>query len=504
MAREPVVKRQSGFDARNLARLNPILGLNRIPKELTGWRKTVTINDSDEIDISCDSKNMVPHGSDADVMFALTTAFVLQGTPQDGTVRLSMMELCTLAGIKRGGKTYQTLKESIQRLRDASYTTMSWMSFEANGKFMSLDSYLNFSIIDSVRITNIVETDENEVKLRRPQQYTATTELEISLNRHVANSIRHEHTRYLDLEWYSKLSQPLHRLLYRTLEEMRSNSKKAEVILPVTTLGEHLGFRALAKEDNGVDSAEMPVEPSKPSRRSFENSQKNDINVPKTRILPPKQIRRALNSAHEALIKTGYLKSVIYVGTGPRQTIQYTFQDVADLTRPADVELVRLLMNRGVNITMATEYAVTFKREQIELAARRFDERVENGFRPQNRGGFMVHILKNPQKYEKTPDDTQRPTLKTKTTPASSRKAQEAPSDDAPLPRSQASANALLARALTSTTAQREIRQQLIAAYMGGQCELLDFLPITQAPDHTAERIAQDLLNRCTTSLTNN
>ena len=70
-----------GIDERNLARLNPILGLNRVPAHLTSWQKTVDFGSMGLVELVCNGgDSVVPHGIDADVMFAITTAYELQGS----------------------------------------------------------------------------------------------------------------------------------------------------------------------------------------------------------------------------------------------------------------------------------------------------------------------------------------------------------------------------------------------------------------------------------------
>lgn len=470
MARDHGVKRQSGIDARNLARLNPILGLNRVPSSMVGWRKVVTIDKYDTVEITCKSNaNVVPHGIDADVMVGLTTAFMLQGAPQNATIKLSMAELCACAGMEEGGKTYKNIQDSLQRLRDAKFITRSWWRDDSkSNKAVEMD----FSIIDSIKSITDFGNSELEQQELFNRRFTAKTLFEIRINPDLAETVRADHTRYIDLDWYARLPQPLARLLYRSLEEIRVNSTAQDIVLPVTTMGEHLGLREVA---------EGTFAPG----------------VPETRVLPPRKVRRALEPAHKVLLDSGYLKSVTYIGTGASQSIQYAFQPDADISRPVDLQLVSLLTNRGVTLGIARNLVLKHTRDEISVAVQRFDDRLKRNFKPISRGGFMVDILRNPQKYEEVPTEAPRPALTSTTPPVRSRKAQEAPAEDdagPSRPREARQAEMMLGRALTKTPAERAIRDQLIVAFLAGHGQLTDMTAIKHTSGETAEVVAANLL----------
>ena len=455
---------RQGMDARNLSRLNPILGLNRVPAELTGWTKLITLDDLGTVELTCDGgKNVVPHGIDADVMFGLTTAFELQGQPQDATVQLNVQELCEYAGLPAGGNSYQVVRESLQRLKDVSLTAKSCWAHQVAGTQKWRWRSVCFNVVESISIADEIEGPA------RPYLFSATTTVRIRLNPDLAQSLREGHTRKLDLQFYARLAQPLARLLYRTLEELRETTAGGSVSLtfPLLSWGEHLGFREL--------------DPTQPESK-----------IPATRVLRPDKVRRALEPAHRDLHQRGYLREVTYVGRGKAQSLTYTFAVAEVVSQPVDMKLVGLLTTRGVTLGRAQELARSYDSEEIQAAAAKFDARLAAGYRPRSRGAVMADMLTNAGKYaEASPVPAPVETLNTS---PRSQEAQEGPDEGAAPPRAQASAETLLLGALRATVQGREVRARLVEAYVAGHGSTLDLVRLSRLPDGEAQQAALDLL----------
>ncbi|WP_043804955.1 replication initiator protein A [Deinococcus gobiensis] len=372
MAQENVVTRY-GIDERNLARINPILALNRLPDDMTGWQKTIQVDDQGVIELTCEAgKRLAPHGIDADVVFALTTAYYLQGRPDDYTVTLNVSQLCDLAGLTRGKDKYARIQESIQRLKVVQFTSRnSWGRPSKRGwQWASL----SFGVIDSIR-----EADEVD-ELEQAGRYTAKTTLRIRLNEDLVNSIRDDHTRLIDMTFYVKLKQPLTRLLYRLLEEQRHlSSQPACYQISLIAWGDHLGFRE-------VDTSKSEIAPG----------------VPATRVIRSDRIQRALEPAHQELIDQNYLNAVVKTHRGKNQTLHYIFKHPAQITEseaPINQEIVDLLTARYVTPGRAENFSRVTALGDVQRAVEIYEGIVKYKT-VKNKGGLMADILTHPAKYE--------------------------------------------------------------------------------------------------------
>lgn len=447
-----------GVEERNLSRLNPILGLNRVNSEMTGWHKIVDLAELGTVELICDAgTGVVPHGIDADVMFALITAYELQGRPVDNTVRLTLSELCDYAGLTPGGITYKNIHSSLDRLYGVKYKAEScWVNLNKSKKKWET---LVFHLIDQY---SAKDETEGEAKL-----FTTTTTLEVSIGRSLANSINSGFSRKIDLDFYKLLRQPLARLLYRNLEEVKSENRAQTFLVPIMSWGEHLGLRE--------------VDPDSPKK-----------NIPKTRTLEAKLIRRALEPAHNDLINRRYLKDVTYIGRGSKQSILYTFSLEEEVSKPVDLELVGILTSRGVSLGRAQELVRTTPTTTIMQSAKLFDQRIAEGFRPRNRGGVMADLLTHPEKYQKV-EEIPAAVIARPLTRA--QEVVESLAEPAQPPRSKQQVEAVLSNVLEQTTADRELRERLIAQFVEGRHSIMDFITLARLSDTEARAKAAELLS---------
>lgn len=346
------IRQVQGHDERNIARLALALAQNRVPDTMQTWEKQLTTDALGAIHVKCvaRSDSVVPHGLDNDIIVGLVNAFVEQGLPNTGVLQLSAYRLLTLAGLRVGGRQYGELLESLRRLQGSTFAiTDSWF----DGRQHQWTSE-EFSIISSFARVDSTELAEEIGQLR------ADTMLEIQLARAITRSVRNGHLRPLDLEFYSQLSQPMVRTLYRSLEERRAPAGKVatnEYTVSTRIWGEHLGM-----QDWRLD-----------------------------------KIRRALEPAHAELLETKFLTEVIYTGRGEAQQITYRFGKVA---APVDAELVALLTKNGLRAPNAVKIAQEHG-PQVETIVAAFHRVVAQARTPvKNRQGLLVDMFQNPDKYE--------------------------------------------------------------------------------------------------------
>lgn len=340
-----------GHDERNIARLALALAQNRIPSTLQSWEKQLTVDALGAIHVKCVSRAdaVVPHGLDNDIIIGLVNAFVEQGLPNAGVIQLSAYRLLTLAGLTVGGRQYSEVLEGLRRLQGSTFAiTESWFDGRQH-QWVSEE----FSIISSFARVDATEIAEEIGTLR------ADTILEIQLARAITRSVRSGHLRPLDLEFYSQLSQPMVRTLYRSLEERRAPLGKVPTdayTVSTRNWGEHLGMHGWRLD----------------------------------------KIRRALEPAHQELLDTAYLVEVIYTGRGEGQQITYRFGQVA---APPNTELVALLTRNGLSAPNAVKTVQAYA-AQVEATVAAFGRVVSQARTPvKNRQGLLVDMFRNPERY---------------------------------------------------------------------------------------------------------
>ncbi|WP_170928356.1 replication initiator protein A [Deinococcus hopiensis] len=350
---ELTVTGDAGHDEINLNRLMFVVAANRVPETAVGWEKSVTIDALGPIRIRCTAgrDNVVPHGIDNDIVVGLVNVYVQQGMPDDGRVTVTVAELLRASGLSKNGRVYREVRESLLRLSDTKYDfSKSWYDAEQQ---TWLDEE-GFRLILQYRFLNPQTGDT----LRG--QFKAETTVQLTLASLLTRSIRAGHLRPLDLAFYSELSQPMVRTLYRLLREQSfgADGRPVHVFsISVRAWAIHLGHH-----DTRIDL-----------------------------------VRRALKPAHAELMGKGFLKDVTYSGRGEAQSVTYEFAD--NLQPPPDAELVGLLAQRGVTMPAATKLAVQYSRAQIVQACESFDALLRSGYAAKSRGGLLTDMLRSPSKY---------------------------------------------------------------------------------------------------------
>lgn len=361
-----------GTDERNLARLAVVIGLNRVPEQLTGWEKNLQLSSGTSIHVTCVAGRgqVVPHGVDADVIFSMITQYLLQGKPEDGQIETTPADICRYCGMTPGSTTYKRIHQSLDRLTGVRYRTFNaWSTSGKRGRQWQSNT---FGIIDSMAAVGVTQRDSD--KLGR---FTAETVLRLRLSTELIQSILNGNIRAIDFEFYSKLRKPLTRILYRTLEEIRQEHPETFEV-PLTVWGTHLGMLDIDPEHGKSSKGEL------------------DEGIAPTVPLRADKIRRALEPAHQELVAHGYLSGVVFEGSGQNQSVLYRF-GTPGVT--VDWEVTAMLTQRGMSLPMAERYAKKLSRECIEEAVGKFDARVASGYTAKNPGGLLTDMLEHPDKY---------------------------------------------------------------------------------------------------------
>lgn len=455
-----------GIEERNLARLNPVLGLNRVPADLTGWHRTIALDAIGSIVLSCDSgKDVVPHGIDADIVFALTTAYEVKGRPSDRILILSLAELCNYAGLSRNGVTYDRIQKSINRLTNATFKAdQSWL---APKKDILIQTTTTFRIIEGLtEVTRHIEPDKFDPM---NHLYNSTTKLKIRLSYEIVASLNSNYSRIIDLEFYSRIKQPLGRMLYRVLEEQRLIAQSDQIQFPILSWGAQLGI--------------------------VEADRSHMLNgLPAARNLTPFQIRRALEPAHKNLIEENYISEITYVGRGSEQTIVYSLKSKSCIEEiEPDSALVGLLESRGVSLIRAQQLSKQYSKSEIESATKKYDQRIREGYKPRSKGGFMCDLLTHSSKYTSVYEDKSATLLNPTARPKTEEEVLE---EHASPSRTRQAVEKLLLKALEQTSSDRELREQLISQYLENRHSVFDFVEISQLSDADARVRAVELLAR--------
>lgn len=480
--------RRVGIEERNLVQLNPILGLNRVSAGFHSWERKLYLEPFGLVDLKCQVAPgfVVPHGLDADILFALVCAYEDQGRPADRMVYLRVGEICEYACLTRTSNTYVRIEEGLQRLLWALLSVRSSWTL-LNGDEVKRES-VSFRILHTIAVS-----DQGKAGKPVSARFNPATRLGIRLSEEILASVDSGFTRQMDLQLYSQLQQPFARLLCRQLEEQRHISKQSTYTVPLIGWGEHLGLLEPLRE----------LEESKPVRNV-----KNPFSAPvmPTRVITPDRLRRALNAAHEELKDHHYLESFEYIGRGRNQQVHYTFADtriqsstehISQIVYPkaqmlkahsnilnnvteGDLLAQRLLVDRGIHPNKAAQYSKAFSSDQIIHAVKMFDLKIASGKTFTNPRGLLIDILKNPESYEdieqalsrqlprKVPTSKQIPVIE-----------QALEVIAPPTERSPKSAEIALGRMFDATQDQA-LKERLVAAYVQGHLNTLQLAELTR------------------------
>lgn len=345
-----------GGEERNINRLSLVLAASRVPETLTSWERSWSSADHMGVTVRvrcvASANDVVPHGVDNDILFGLTNAYIAANCPPDNTIQVTAYTLLVYAALPIGGHSYASLKPSLTRLRNSTFTIEDSWYDRSEEAYQSLSTSLiqNWKVIErrKARSTSDDDTVQSDALLQ------------VTLDPDLARSIRLGYIRPVDLNILRNLTQPLTRTLYRKL-----NDERHPVDRPVQSI---------------FQTALMPW------------AERLGING------RPDTVRRALNAPHQQLLDQGFLTEVHYLGRGKNQDVQYVFAQ--DTKTPARPEAVAALTSRKVTQGAALRYATEYGLEAVNAAVKRYDELLAAGYVPKNASGLLVDMLRHPLKYQ--------------------------------------------------------------------------------------------------------
>lgn len=337
------------MDEANVARLGLISIQERIPEGYASWEEELEVLGK-PVKLACYANpnvGGVPHGLDNEVSLALIALYLNAGSPPDGTFTTTAYQILKLMGFDTSGYYYRALKESLLRLTTATYVLSE--AWRADGRWQSV----TFRYIDKLEFTS-----GKEGKLDR------SSIIRITLAKEIVRSLQSRYTKPIDIEFMASLKRPLSRALYRLLDAQRLSPEREEPLgrLEVRLMEWAAACKIVHKR--------------------------------------PDKVRRTLEPAHQELLERRYLKSVEYEGRGQNQAIVYVFGEEAGGI--PDAEAVNLLVAEGLSFTSAYSLARRYPLAHIRERLERYRAILEAGYRPKNRLGFLVDVIRDDTgKYER-------------------------------------------------------------------------------------------------------
>ena len=345
------------FDELNVGQLALISIQTRPPAATLDWEDSFNVGGR-QVHIQCTGPGQlgVPHGIDNDVSVALINLFISQGRPADNTVRISAFELLRASGLDDSGYNFGRLQESLMRLVGTTYRVSGWMDHDKRRLRRTTFRFLDAFAEDVERREGMSEADQLASK-----KLNERSRLALKLPADIADSVRANYLKPIDLAFMHSLEYPTTRGLFRLLDAWRYNA--------ATGTPEHQVF-----EVNIVEWARV------------------------CRIvnLDPDKIRRALGPAHKELLERGYLKEVEYLGRGKNQQIRYVFaQQLVLALTPVQLALAERLMLEGVGRPQAFRLVTDIAASQIEQQLLLAQELLKRQRGIRNRGGFISDVVKD-------------------------------------------------------------------------------------------------------------
>lgn len=342
------MSKPSRFDELNLSRLNLISAVDQA--EVTEWDVTFE-NQGRVVRVRCEAlpKYAVPHGLDSDVTAALLNLYIEQGEPEDGRFTVSATTLLKLCGWHNTGKYHATLRHCLERLHTSSYTVSGGWRDHPKGRW----THAKFHFIEGLDFSS-------------GDHYGTFDDRTIISGRladAIVASIRGGYVKPLDTEFMLSLSRPRTRALYRILDGARYDPEHPDQ--PLAQL-----------EVNLIAWAEQCKLPS----------------------VIPGNIRRALASPHDELVKRGYLRTVNITGRGKAQMIRYEF--VREFM-PMDSVLARRFRIYGVADGVARKLLREHGRAFLIECMDRFDLLVQRGVLVirKTKAAALMHLIGHPDEY---------------------------------------------------------------------------------------------------------
>ena len=340
--------RLTRFDELNLSRLNLISAVDQA--DSNEWDVTFEFQ-SRIVRVQCEAlpKYAVPHGLDSDVTAALINLYIELGESEDGRFSVSATTLLKLCGWHNTGKYHAILRTCLERLHTSSYSVSGGWRDHPKGRW----THAKFHFIESLDFSS---SDHSGA-------FDERTMISGRLADAIVASIRSGYVKPLDTEFMLSLSRPRTRALYRILDGARFDP---------------------ASPDEPLDVLDVSLV-----------GWADQCKIPST---IPGNIRRALASPHDELVKRGYLRSVTLTGRGKDQTIRYEF--VREFT-PMDASLARRFRTYGVADGVARKLVREHGRAFLVQCMNRFDVLVRDAVLVvrKSRAAALMHLITHPDEY---------------------------------------------------------------------------------------------------------
>lgn len=335
------------FDEANVGRLGLISIQERISGEYASWKVEFEV-DGRPAKLTCDALPKyggVPHGLDNDISAALIDLYIESGSPEDGVLRTTAHRILRRAGLDSSGRYYQTLQQSLYRLRTATYSASeAWYDLRRRW------TTVTFNYLAELEYSS--EDDE--------LSFGSASILKIRLAEPIVRSIRAQYLKPLDFEFLTSLDRPLTRALYRLLDARRYLPDDPTVALSTYTV-------------NLVAWAE--------GCKIFDKR--------------TNKIRSTLEGAHVELIERGYLREVVYEGRGQKQTITYYFVTRVEEVPAENSAALQALLSRHVSLAVAAQLITTFGEAHVLERVAKFVALRAAGFQVRNVAGALVDVVRD-------------------------------------------------------------------------------------------------------------
>ena len=242
--------------------------------------------------------------------------FIEQGCPDHNTITITSYALIGRLRLPDSGASYQALRQSLLRLSGTTFVIEGWVNLDGGSVVET-----SFRLIE--RVTRQRRALQEEVG----QSFSSSSTLKITLPAEIANNIRAQHLKPLDLDFMLSLNNSLTRGLFRTLDaELQLGKSVFEINLV------EWGRRCRLMD------------------------------------LRPDRIRRTLDPAHQELLERRYLKSTDYIGRGQTQRVRYELM-AQHPDHPLTTEQLTLV-GRLKNVGVSDGQAQRFVRGNRDAASR--------------------------------------------------------------------------------------------------------------------------------------
>ncbi|GGK17383.1 hypothetical protein GCM10008955_08620 [Deinococcus malanensis] len=351
------------IDEANVGRLGLISIQERVPDTFSSWTVEFQV-DGRPATLTCDAMPKyggVPHGLDGDIATAIMDLYVESGCPDDGLLHTTAYQILKRAGLDDSGRYYTNLKQTLYRLRTATYSASEAWRDHRRGNWTTV----TFNYLQGLDFTS----GDEDLNLSR------SSALRIRLAEPIVRSVRSQYTKPLDIEFLTSLDRPLTRALYRLLDARRYS----------------------------------PEDPRTP-RLSYSVNLIDWAAACKIIDQRSNKIRSTLQGAHDELIERQYLESVEYDGRGKKQVITYRFVEVGGHKPELDIQsspVMAELVSHKVSISVARRLMEEFGEIHIRERLQKFRRLLESGYRVRNRSALLVDVIRDQE--DKYPEPSSAP-----------------------------------------------------------------------------------------------